>query len=69
MKFISSIILIIYTTCVSSKNIFLKHGEELSLTCSLPSFIMADRVVLLRGNNMTPVKEIFINDSEKDNCY
>ncbi|AID46984.1 hypothetical protein pepv_273 [Penguinpox virus] len=76
MKFIYSIILkrvltflIIYSVHVSSVNILLRDREELSLTCSLPSFIMTDRVVFLRGNNMTPVKEISINNSGKDNCY
>ncbi|UOX38627.1 immunoglobulin-like domain protein [Finch poxvirus] len=78
MKFIFSIILkrilaslIIYSVCVSSKNIFLRseEEEELSPTCSLPSFTMADRVVVLRGNDMTPVKEISINNRGKDNCY
>ncbi|AAR83666.1 Immunoglobulin-like domain protein [Canarypox virus] len=77
MKFIFSIILkrilaslIIYSVCVSSKNIFLRsEEEELSPTCSLPSFTMADRVVVLRGNDMTPVKEISINNRGEDNCY
>ncbi|QRI43039.1 Ig-like domain protein [Cheloniid poxvirus 1] len=77
MKFIFSIILkrtltslIIYSVCVSSRNIFLRsEEEELSPTCSLPSFIMADRVVVFRSKNNTPVKEISINNGEKDNCY
>ncbi|ARF02863.1 SWPV1-304 [Shearwaterpox virus] len=70
MKFVSIIILIIYSTCVSSRNIFLKDGEELSLTCSLPSFIMTNLVVLyLKSKNTTTVKEISINNTGKDNCY
>ncbi|AYP74292.1 immunoglobulin-like domain protein [Fowlpox virus] len=69
MKFISSIVLIIYTTCVSSKNIFLKHGEESSLTCTLPSFIMADRVVVYEGKNKTSIKESYINNTGSGNCY
>ncbi|UWX11502.1 CRPV-393 [Crowpox virus] len=77
MKFIFSIILeriltslIIYSVCVSSRNIFLRsEEEELSPTCSLPCFTMADRVAVLRGNDMTPVKEISINNRRKDNCY